>query len=83
LNPEVNESKLRVVMTELLEKAFAEAANLPEAEQDELARNLLEDLAVEGKLDHKKRPQFGSAKGSIQMSDDFDDAVQDFAEYME
>jgi hypothetical protein len=47
-------------MTELLEKAFAEAANLPEAEQDELARNLLEDLAAEGKLD-KKHPQFGSA----------------------
>jgi hypothetical protein len=38
-------------MTELLQKAFAEAANLPEVEQDELARNLLEDLAVDGKSD--------------------------------
>jgi hypothetical protein len=28
-------------MTELLEKAFAEAANLPAEEQDELARVLL------------------------------------------
>jgi hypothetical protein len=70
-------------MTELLQKAFAEAANLPEAEQDELARNLLEDLAADGKLDKKKRPQFGSAKGSIRMSDDFDESLQDFAEYME
>jgi len=70
-------------MTELLQKAFAEAANLPEAEQDELARNLLQDLAAEGKLNTKKRPQFGSAKGSIQMSDDFDEPLQDFAEHTE
>ena len=38
-------------MTELLEKAFAEAANLPEVEQDMLARRLLEDLAAEEKWD--------------------------------
>lgn len=38
-------------MTELLEKAFAEAANLPEDEQDLLARTLLEDLAAEEKWD--------------------------------
>ena len=38
-------------MTELLEKAFAEAANLPEYEQDLLARALLEDLAAEEKWD--------------------------------
>jgi hypothetical protein len=38
-------------MTELLEKAFAEAANLPEEEQDELGRILLEDLAAEEKWD--------------------------------
>jgi hypothetical protein len=38
-------------MTELLEKAFAEAATLPEAEQDALARTLLEDLAAGEKWD--------------------------------
>lgn len=38
-------------MTELLEKAFAEAANLPEEEQDQLAKTLLEDLAAEEKWD--------------------------------
>lgn len=38
-------------MTELLEKAFAEAANLPEHEQDVLAKALLEDLAAEEKWD--------------------------------
>jgi len=38
-------------MTGLLEKAFAKAANLPEEEQDELARVLLEDLAAEERWD--------------------------------
>ena len=38
-------------MTELLEKAFAEAANLPAEEQDQLAKILLEDLAAEEKWD--------------------------------
>lgn len=38
-------------MTELLEKAFAEASNLPEEEQDEVARILLEDLAAEENWD--------------------------------
>ena len=67
-------------MTELLEKAFAEAARLPEAEQDMLARTLLEDLAQHAS---NGRAQFGSAKGLIQMSDEFDEPLQDFAEYME
>ena len=30
----------------------------------------------------KPRPQFGSAKGLISMSDDFDEPLRDFAEYM-
>jgi antitoxin (DNA-binding transcriptional repressor) of toxin-antitoxin stability system len=30
----------------------------------------------------KPRPQFGSAKGLISMSDDFDEPLDDFAEYM-
>ena len=38
-------------MTELLMKAFAEAANLPENDQDVLAKALLEDLAAEEKWD--------------------------------
>lgn len=38
-------------MTELLKKAFAEAANLPEHEQDVLARALLDGLAAEDKWD--------------------------------
>ncbi len=30
-----------------------------------------------------RHPQFGSAKGLIEMSDDFDAPLEDFAEYME
>ena len=30
----------------------------------------------------KSRPQFGSAKGLITMSDDFDEPLEDFEEYM-
>ncbi len=30
----------------------------------------------------RPRPQFGSAKGLISMSDDFDEPLEDFAEYM-
>jgi hypothetical protein len=38
-------------MTELLEKAFAEAAKLPQDAQDMLARMLLDDLEAEKKWD--------------------------------
>ena len=70
-------------MTKLLEKAFAEAAALPEHEQDMLAKALLEDLAAKEKWTQKNQPKFGSAKGSIQMSDDFNEPLQDFADYTE
>ena len=33
-------------------------------------------------LREKPRPQFGSAKGLISISDDFDEPLGDFAEYM-
>lgn len=29
----------------------------------------------------KPRPQFGSAKGKIKIADDFDEPLEDFAEY--
>ncbi len=38
-------------MTELLEKAFAEASKLPQDAQDMLAQMLLDDLAAEEKWD--------------------------------
>ena len=38
-------------MTKLLEKAFQEAAKLPETEQDTLARAMLDELASERRWD--------------------------------
>ncbi len=38
-------------MTKLLEQAFAEAAKLPEKEQDRIAAHLLQELAAEAKWD--------------------------------
>ncbi len=40
-------------MTELLERAFAEAAKLPPAEQEVLASRLLAELATEDEFDRK------------------------------
>lgn len=30
----------------------------------------------------KRRPQFGSAKGLVTISEDFDDPIEDFKDYM-
>ncbi|MDX2044017.1 MAG: type II toxin-antitoxin system prevent-host-death family antitoxin [Acidobacteriota bacterium] len=30
----------------------------------------------------KPRPQFGSAKGMIEIADNFDDPIEDFADYL-
>ena len=38
-------------MTKLLEKAFAEAAKLPEPDQNRIAANLLQELADDAKWD--------------------------------
>lgn len=48
-------------MTELLEKAFAEAAKLPQEAQDMLARMLLDDLAAEEKWDET----FAKSQGEL------------------
>lgn len=42
-------------VTALLEKAFAEAAKLPTAEQDLLASRLLAELAAEDDFDRYRR----------------------------
>ena len=54
-------------MTELLEQAFAEAAKLPPAEQDALARWVLEELRAEQRWDQAFA---GSADVLAQLADD-------------
>jgi antitoxin (DNA-binding transcriptional repressor) of toxin-antitoxin stability system len=34
-------------------------------------------------VEAKPRPQFGSARGMIALSDDFDEPLEDFQEYMQ
>jgi hypothetical protein len=46
-------SKGGPTVTELLERAFAEASKLPAAEQEVLASRLLEELAAEDEFDRK------------------------------
>jgi hypothetical protein len=50
LNDKAKQAKVQI-MTELLEKAFAKASELSQAEQDLLAQSLLDDLAAEEKWD--------------------------------
>ena len=75
-------------MTALLEKAvetvLAQAALLPDAEQDAIALKLQQTLTEWTQTlppdDQKPRPRFGSAKGMFTLSPDFDDPITDFEE---
>lgn len=72
-------------MTELLEKAVSRASELPAAEQDTVAIALLKTLAQfgpKGSGTPEPRPRFGSAKGQGYMTDDFDEPLEDFKDYM-
>lgn len=72
-------------MTDLLEKAFAKASQLPEAEQNALAAAWLQMLE-QSEQTHEPRSKpyrrAGSAQGLFQTSDDFDAPLEDFMEYM-
>ncbi len=80
-------------MTALLEKAvetvLAQAALLPDAEQDAIALKLQQTLSEwtqEQPLppdDQKPRPRFGSAKGMGHMTADFEAPLEEFKEYTE
>jgi hypothetical protein len=59
-------------MTELLEKAFAEASKLPQEAQDMLARMLLDDLAAEEKWDET------FAKSQDQLAQLADEALAEY-----
>lgn len=80
-------------MTALLEKAvetvLAQAALLPDAQQDAIALKLQQTLTEwtqEQPLppdDQKPRPQFGSARGMGYMTADFEAPLDEFKEYTE
>lgn len=70
-------------MVELLEKAFAEVAKLPVDQQERFAQWILDrlDAGIIEELPHQRKS--GTAEGKIQMSDDFDEPLDDFNEYTE
>lgn len=43
---------------------------------------LIKDLIVERKPELRRKPKFGSAKGTFKMAADFDNPMEDFSEYM-
>lgn len=52
--------------------------SLPENLQKEVI-NFVEFLQAKAKKDSKKKPRaFGSLKGKIKMTEDFDDPIEDF-----
>ena len=55
--------------------------NLPPDLQNEVEL-FLEKLLKKNKHKKKLKPLFGSAKGEIKLSSDFDEPLQDFKEYM-
>ena len=59
-------------MTELLEKAFAEAAKLPEETQDRIATQLLQELADDAKWDES----FAASADELERM--ASDALEDF-----
>ena len=61
-------------MTDLLEQAFQKASQLSEAEQDLLARVLLEDLTAESKWD----ASLASDASEQKLKSMADQAMQDF-----
>lgn len=77
-------------MTALLEKAWGQVSQLPDAEQDAVATQLLRTLAMR-RLDdlgggnaqegERPRPRFGSARGLGYMTEDFEEPLEDFNEY--
>ncbi|MGA9996191.1 MAG: type II toxin-antitoxin system prevent-host-death family antitoxin [Pyrinomonadaceae bacterium] len=69
-----------------IDKAKAQIADLfktaLEGEEVVITQNDQPVLKLVPIAHSKPRPQFGSAKGLITMSDDFDEPLEDFEEYM-
>ena len=72
-------------MTALLEKVWGQVSQLPEAEQDAVAVQLMQTLAALGggnpQGGEKPRPRFGSARGLGYMTEDFEEPLEEFNEY--
>lgn len=55
---------------------------LPQSKQAEIMDYIKKILSQETNSTDKNKPVFGCAKGRIYMSPDFDEPLEEFAEYM-
>ncbi|MDQ2798189.1 MAG: DUF2281 domain-containing protein [Armatimonadota bacterium] len=67
-------------MTALLEKAWEQVTQLPDAKQDEVAALVLKTLEKKDEEPPEARPQFGSAKGLVWMSPDFEEPLEELGQ---
>jgi antitoxin (DNA-binding transcriptional repressor) of toxin-antitoxin stability system len=72
---EANRQKAETQLPESIEEA-ASSEEVAIAHSDDAAFEIVQRKST------KPRPVFGSAKGSIEMSDDFDDPLEDFEDYV-
>lgn len=77
---------MTLVLSSQLEASLIQAARLnglsPDAYAELLLRRALPELSDHQLDSLEPRPRFGSAKGLVTIPPDFDDPLEDFAEYM-
>ncbi len=77
---------MTLVLSPQLEASLIQAARLnglsPDAYAELLLRRALPELPDPQPDTMEPRPRFGSAKGLVTIPPDFDDPLEDFAEYM-
>jgi|GEM_PF-898054 len=71
----------KLQMTEKLEEAIRAAKALPGPEQDAIAAAILSEIEARRTATGAPR-EFGSARGSIHMADDFEAPLEEFRDYM-
>ena len=74
--PQIEVTQAQQLLPQLIEAALGGAEIIITSNQAPLVK-----LAPVQSL--KPRPQFGSAKGLVSLSDDFDEPLEDFREYMQ
>ena len=73
--PQIDVEQAKVQLAELVEKA-SQGEEVVITRGDGAAFRLVPALEAE------PQPRFGSAKGQVWMSEDFDEPLDDFSEYM-
>ncbi|NEO98957.1 MAG: type II toxin-antitoxin system Phd/YefM family antitoxin [Symploca sp. SIO2E9] len=73
--PQVDLAAAKVSLPELIEAAIS-------GEEVLITKDNKPVVKLVPILITKPRPQFGSAKGLVTMSDDFDEPLEDFRDYM-